>query len=101
MPDAIKALLQLVEVPKKKLRHAIYNVQGFSVPAKEISKIVKFAFPESKISFNPDINRQKIVDSWPESIDDTRAKKDWGWKPNFNLERAFRDYLVPEIKKSY
>ena len=101
MPDAIKALLQLVEVPKKKLRHAIYNVQGFSASAKEISKIVKFAFPESKISFNPDINRQKIVDSWPESIDDTRAKKDWGWKPNFNLERAFRDYLVPEIKKSY
>lgn len=101
MPDAVKALLQLTEAPSRNLKQYVYNVSAFSATAIEIAEIVNNAFPNSAISYNPDSNRQKIVDSWPAYIDDSAAKIDWGWKPDYNIERSFKDYLIPEIKNRY
>ena len=101
MPDAVNALIQLSEVPKEKLSCDVYNVSGFSAKASDIAELVNKVFPDSAISYSPDINRQKIVDSWPAIVDDTNAKKDWGWKPNYDINRAFSEYLIPEIQNKY
>ncbi|KKQ43249.1 MAG: hypothetical protein US60_C0005G0009 [Microgenomates group bacterium GW2011_GWC1_37_8] len=101
MPDAIKALLQLTKVPKESLKQLVYNIKAFSATADEISRIVNSAFPDSSISYNPDLNRQKIVDSWPAQIDDAKARSDWGWKPDYDIQKAFNNYLIPEIKNHY
>jgi len=101
MPDAVKALLQLSNAPKEKLKKHIYNVQAFSAQADEIAQLVNKVFPDSSISYNPDPNRQKIVDSWPEATDDSDARNDWGWQPDFDLQKSFNEYLIPEIKNRY
>jgi len=101
MPDAIKALIMLSEAPKEKLTQYVYNVSGFSASAQEIAELVNKVFPDSAISFAPDTQRQKIVDSWPAAIDDSAAKKDWGWKADYDMQKAFSEYLIPEIQNKY
>lgn len=58
-------------------------------------------FPGAEISFEPDAVRSKIVDSWPEDMDDSLARRDWGWKPGYDAGRAFAEYLIPTIGKRY
>ena len=101
MPDAVKALIQLNEVSREKLTKNVYNVTAFSTTAGEIADLVNKVFPDSAISYKPDSNRQKIVDSWPSNIDDSKAISDWGWKPNYDIQKAFNDYLIPEIQNRY
>lgn len=101
MPDAIKALLTLEVAPKNKLTRTVYNVTSFSPTALEIRNIVLNFFPTAEIDFVPHPSRQTIVDSWPADIDDTAARQDWGWKPDYDQARAFSDYLVPSIKQRY
>jgi nucleoside-diphosphate-sugar epimerase len=98
MPDAIKSIMMLAQAPKEKLTRNVYNVSAFSVSADEISRLVNGAFPDSSISYKPDVNRQKIVDSWPSEIDDSQARKDWGWQPDYDTKKAFTEYLIPEIQ---
>src|SRR3989344_4672197 len=101
MPDAVKALIQLNEVSREKLTKNVYNVTAFSTTAGEIADLVNKVFPDSAISYKPDSNRQKIVDSWPSNIDDSAARKDWGWIPDYDIQKAFNDYLIPEIQNRY
>lgn len=101
MPDAIKSLLELENAPRESLRKTVYNVTSFSPTAEEIYKIVLSAFPNSEITFNLDSKRQGIVDSWPEDIDDSAARKDWGWSPDYDQDRAFNEYLIPAIRARY
>ncbi len=101
MPDAIKSLLHLENAPRESLRKTVYNVTSFSPTAEEIYKIVLTAFPNSEITFKLDAKRQGIVDSWPEDIDDSAARKDWGWSPDYDQDRAFNDYLIPAIRARY
>ena len=101
MPDAIKAITQLANAPKEKLTQEVYNVSAFSTTTEEIAKLVNNVFPDSSISYKPDPNRQKIVDSWPADIDDSKARSDWGWKPDHDINSAFKDYLIPEISNKY
>jgi len=101
MPDAIKALLKLAETPREKLTKLAYNIAAFNPSAGETYDIIKNTFPNSKITFKPDLKRQKIVDSWPEDVNDTAARTDWNWQPDFDLDRAFADYLIPTIYKRY
>ena len=101
MPDAIEALLQLATVDRSKLSRCVYNITSFNPSAGEIAEIVKKHFPKADISFAPDLQRQQIVDSWPEDIESTAAKKDWGFAPKHDLKRAFDEYLVPRIKARY
>jgi len=58
-------------------------------------------FPDADITFAPDLKRQAIVDSWPADVDDTAARHDWAFAPRYDLDRAFAEYLVPNIRKRY
>lgn len=101
MPDAVTSLVHLLEAERAKLTQTVYNASGFSLSAGEIAARVQKAFPGAQIGFQPDAVRARIVDSWPEDVDDARARADWGWKPAFDVERAFDEYLVPTIRKRY
>ena len=101
MPDATDALLQLLEADKERLTTVTYNVGAFSASAGQIAEKVRKSFPKAVIEYAPDAVRSKIIDSWPEDLDDTRARTDWGWKPAYDFDRAFDEYLVPTIAKRY
>jgi len=101
MPDAVKSLLMLASTPAANLTRRVYNVTSFSLSAAEFRDLVSKYFPGAQISFNPDAKRQGIVDSWPAGLNDNDARRDWGWKPDYDLERAFGEYLVPNITNRY
>jgi nucleoside-diphosphate-sugar epimerase len=101
MPDAVKALLKLQAAPREKLTRMIYNVGAFNPSAIDIFQIIQKAFPHPLVTFIGDYKRQAILDSWPANVDDTAATSDWGWKPEYNLERAFDEYLIPAVQKRY
>jgi nucleoside-diphosphate-sugar epimerase len=101
MPDAVKALLSLAAAPREALSRTAYNVTSFSLSADDFRHQVLKSFPNAKISFEPDPHRQGIVDSWPMNIDDRAARRDWGWSPDYGMQRCFEEYLVPNIKKRY
>jgi nucleoside-diphosphate-sugar epimerase len=101
MPDAIRALLMLSAAPKSSLTRLVYNVTSFSLTAAEVRDLVLASFPDARIEFAPDGKRQAIVDTWPADLDDTAAHRDWKWEPEYDAERAFREYLVPNIRKRY
>ena len=93
MPDAIRATIELMEAPAANIgvRHS-YNVAGMSFSPKEIAASIQQHIPDFSISYKPDY-RQQIANSWPGSIDDSVATKDWGWKPEFDLEKMTKDML--------
>lgn len=101
MPDGVDALLQLAAAPKQKLTRHIYNIAAFAPTALEIAKKVRTLFPAAVINFTPDVNRQGIVDSWCADVDDSAARNDWGWSPNYDFDKAFSEYLAPNIVQRY
>jgi nucleoside-diphosphate-sugar epimerase len=101
MPDAVEALLKLAEAPREKLTRTVYNIGAFSASAAEVESIVGEAFPEAEITAKVDVKRQGIVDSWPADVDDSTARRDWGFSPRYDLSRAFREYLIPTIRERY
>lgn len=102
MPDAVRALLMLAHAPKENLTRSVYNVRAFSLTAGQIRDKVLAAFPNAQITFDhPDIKRQAIIDSWPADLDDSAAKQDWGWDPEYDAERTFSEYLIPNIRDRY
>ena len=93
MPDAIRATIELMEAPAEKISiRTSYNLSGMSFSPKEIAAEIKKHIPEFSISYKPDY-RQDIANSWPQSIDDSVARKDWGWKEEFNLSAMTKDML--------
>lgn len=93
MPDAIRATIELMEAPANKISvRTSYNISSMSFSPKEIAAEIKKHIPEFKISYKPDY-RQPIAESWPQSIDDSIARKDWGWKEEFNLSSMTKDML--------
>jgi len=101
MPDAVSALLKLASAPAGKLSRRVYNVTSFSLTAAEFQERVCRAFPGAQISFAPDLKRQGIVDSWPAGLNDHDARRDWDWSPEYDIDRSFDEYLVPNIRKRY
>ena len=101
MPDAIEALLGLMRAPAESLSTLVYNVSAFNPSAGELAQLVRRAFPAEEIRFVPDPRRQAIVDSWPEDVDDTRARRDWGFRPTFDLDRTFNEYVLPNVSRRY
>jgi threonine 3-dehydrogenase len=101
MPDAISSLLMLMDVPREKLSRQVYNVAAFALTAGEFRERAVRAFPGAKITFQPNPRRQGIVDSWPEDVDDSFARADWGWSPRYEADAFFDDYFLPEIRKRY
>ncbi len=93
MPDAIRATIELMEAPAASISvRTSYNLSGMSFSPKEIAADIKKHIPDFTIAYQPDY-RQAIADSWPQSIDDSTARNDWGWKPEYDLSRMTTDML--------
>ena len=101
MPDAIDAILRLLEAPAENLSQPVYNISAYNPSAEDFYRKISKSFPSCSVSFRPDLRRQAIVDSWPDSVDDSRARMDWGHDPHFDFERTFEEYLLPNIRKLY
>jgi len=99
MPDAIRGTIQLAETDFSKLQnHCNFNFAGVSFSCAEIAAEIKKYIPEFKIDYVPDF-RQKIANSWPRSIDDSQASKQWGWQVEYDLEKMTQDMLDNLSKK--
>jgi nucleoside-diphosphate-sugar epimerase len=93
MPDAIRATIELMEAPAAQLSTRLgYNISGMSFSPKEIAESIQKHNPSFAISYKPDF-RQAIAESWPASIDDTVASKDWNWEANYDLEKMTSDMI--------
>jgi threonine 3-dehydrogenase len=101
MPDAVEALLKLSAAPAGKLSRPAYNVSAFNPSADEIRASALRAFPEAAIAYKVDPKRQTIIDSWPEDVDDAAARHDWDFSPTYDFDRAFHEYLIPNIRTRY
>ncbi len=94
MPDAIRATIELMEAPAEKISvRTSYNLAGMSFSPEEIGNEVKKHVPGFTMTYKPDY-RQQIANSWPQSIDDSVAQKDWGWKPEYDLEKMTEDMFT-------
>lgn len=94
MPDALKATLDIMHAPAEKIKiRSSYNLAGMSFNPKQITESIQKYIPGFTTEYNPD-HRQAIADSWPNSIDDSEARKDWGWQPQFDLDAMTKDMLV-------
>jgi nucleoside-diphosphate-sugar epimerase len=93
MPDAIRATIELMESPVEKISvRTSYNIHGMSFSPKEIAAEIKKHIPGFTVIYKPDY-RQQIAESWPQSIDDSVAKDDWGWKPKYDLATMTTDMI--------
>jgi nucleoside-diphosphate-sugar epimerase len=101
MPDGVEALLALAAAPRERLTRSAYNLTAFNPSAAEIREVVIAAFPDATIDYKVDAKRQGIVDSWPAAVDDAAARRDWGFNPRYDFDRAFREYLIPTIRQRY
>jgi nucleoside-diphosphate-sugar epimerase len=100
MDDAIQATLQLMDAPKEKITiRTSYNIAGLSFSPAEIYQSIVKHYSNFEIEYQSDF-RQAIADSWPNSIDDSKAKVDWGWKPKFNLE-AMTSAIITNLPKYF
>ena len=100
MTDAIRATVDLMEAPAEQVKiRSSYNLAGVTFTPKQIADEIKKHIPDFEINYNPDF-RQAIADSWPSSIDDSYAKKDWGWELKYDLEKMTSDMMI-NLKEQY
>jgi len=93
MPDCLRATLMLLCAPQETLRHRTYNVAAVSFTPEQLAASIKKRIPEFEISYKPDF-RQAIADSWPRSLDDNNARKDWKWAHQYDLDAMVDDMLA-------
>jgi nucleoside-diphosphate-sugar epimerase len=100
MEDAIRATINIMQTDAANVKiRSSYNLAGISFSPKQIAQEIKKHIPDFEIFYAPDY-RQQIADSWPKSIDDSCAQKDWNWKLNYNLETMTKDMML-NLKKEY
>ena len=98
MPDALKAAVNLMEADSSKLKHRnAYNITAESFTPEELAQEIKKYIPELKIKYKVDLMRQAIADSWPNQLDDSAAREDWGWSPDYNLKAMTKD-MIEKLK---
>lgn len=96
--DAIKATIDLMDVSSSKIKiRGSYNLAAVSFTARQWEDALKKHMPDLKVTYKPD-ERQKIADSWPKTIDDSKSRSDWGWKHNYDLERMTKE-MVENLQK--
>jgi len=94
MPDALKAIVQLMEADPAKLKHRnAFNVTAMSFDPEEIAASIRKYIPEFELDYDVDPVRQAIAESWPNSLDDSAAREEWGWSPDYDLDSMTKDML--------
>jgi len=94
MDDAIRATIELMEAPAEQIKvRTSYNLAGMSFTPAEVTAAIRIRMPDFEVQYVPDF-RQAIADSWPQSIDDSEARRDWGWAPRFDLQAMTADMLA-------
>lgn len=100
MPDALKAVHDLMEADPNKLIHRnAFNITAMSFDPEAIAASIKKAIPEFELTYDIDPVRQAIADSWPNSIDDSAARAEWGWNPKYDLDSMTKDMLEKLAEK--
>lgn len=100
MDDAIEATVKLMQAPAENISiRSSYNLAAISFTPKDIYSAIKKHIPDFVISYNPDF-RQQIADSWPKSIDDSEARKDWNWNHSFDMEKMTSE-MITQLQKKY
>jgi nucleoside-diphosphate-sugar epimerase len=100
MSDAIRSTIELMQSPIENIKiRTSYNLAGMSFSPSEIYTEIKKSYPNFKIEYNSDF-RQKIADKWPKSIDDKKARNDWGWTPKYNLSSMTLE-MLEKLKEKY
>ena len=98
MPDAVGSVVELMDAHAQKISvRSSYNLASMSFAPEDIAASIVKIIPDFKIHYQPDY-RQEIAAAWPQSIDDSQAKSDWGWSPEFDLEAMTKDILA-NLKK--
>ncbi|MFP4096801.1 MAG: NAD-dependent epimerase/dehydratase family protein [Cyclobacteriaceae bacterium] len=98
MPDAVRATIELMQADAEKISvRSSYNLAGFSCSPIEMAEVISELMPDFTIAYEPDF-RQQIADSWPNSIDDTKAREDWQWRPEYGLKAMSKD-MLENLKK--
>eukprot|EP00756_Hemistasia_phaeocysticola_P065306 Hpha_TRINITY_DN8468_c0_g1::TRINITY_DN8468_c0_g1_i1::g.34593::m.34593/K15789/TDH; threonine 3-dehydrogenase len=93
MPDCLKATVDLLHAPNELLQRRVYNVGSISFTPEQLAAKIKERIPEFEIEYKPDF-RQEIASSWPDSVNDSNARRDWKWKPDFGLDEMVDDMLA-------
>ena len=94
MPDALKSIVSLMEADSSKLIHRnAFNVTAMSFEPEELAASIRKYIPEFEMKYDVDPVRQAIADSWPNSLDDTAAREEWGWKPEYDLDAMTKDMI--------
>ena len=100
MDDAIRATIGIMEAPSEQIKiRTSYNLSALSFSPKQIGDEIKSHIKNFKITYSPD-NRDRLAESWPQSINDDHARNDWGWRPNFNLSQMVSDIIL-NLNKIY
>ncbi len=94
LADAIRGLVGLTMAPVTNLSRQVYNLASFSPTAAELAGSIRSLVPQAKIDFVPDPAKQSVLDSWPQELDDRKAREDWGWDPQFSIEETSADMVA-------
>ncbi len=95
MPDAIRATIELMEADPARLRHRnAFNVTAMQLTPERLAAAIREHIPDFTIDYEVDPVRQAIADSWPRSIDDSAAREEWGWQPEYDLPAMTADMLM-------
>ena len=101
MPDAISAIISLMNSPQKTIKSQVYHLSTFNPTPKEFYNYLLKYFPDFHTDYEINPKRQAMVNSWPLNLNCNRAIDEWNWTPKYNLENAFSEYLIPNIQKQY
>ena len=100
MPDALKAAISIMEAdPRKLVHHNAFNVTAMSFAPETIYAEIKKHRPQFEMEYQVDPLKQSIAESWPDKMDDTCARREWGWSPDYDLKRMTTDMLFHLEKK--
>lgn len=100
MPDALRAIVELMQTPAERITvRTSYNLGAMSFSPRELAGTIRRLVPELTVEYAPDY-RQKIADTWPDALDDTCARQDWGWAPRYDMETMAAD-MVDNLRKKY
>jgi threonine 3-dehydrogenase len=97
MPDALRAIIELAAAPREKLTRSIYNIAAVTASAEEFADAVRARVPGVDLTFEPVPALQAILDSWPDELDDSAARADWGWQHEYDLDKMSDD-LITQVR---